>query len=118
LALTMRARNAAPGQTLHWRDWYSLQSWRRRAKHQLTLEPFCTLCEARCRLTPATIADHHPTHGGDYNAFVLGPLRSLCRDCHQGQWAADQRGYRTDIGADGFPLDPKHPFNAAGMAKK
>jgi 5-methylcytosine-specific restriction enzyme A len=41
----------------------------------------------------------------------LGQLRSLCIDCHQGQWAVDKRGYRTDIGDDGYPLDPKHPFN-------
>ena len=62
-------------------------------------------------MTPATIADHHHPHKGDYNKFVLGPLRSLCRDCHQGAWAVDKRGYRTDIGDDGFPLDPAHSFN-------
>ena len=108
----MHARNLAPAQTLLWRSWYNLQSWRRRAKHQLRLDPLCALCEEQGRLTPATIADHHPRHGGDYNKFVLGPLRSLCRDCHQGQWAVDKRGYSCAIGDDGFPLDPRHPFNA------
>jgi hypothetical protein len=39
------------------------------------------------RLTPASIADHDPPHKGDWNAFRLGPLQSLCRDCHQGKWA-------------------------------
>jgi 5-methylcytosine-specific restriction protein A len=107
----LTARSLAPAQTLHWRDWYSLQSWRRRAKHQLQIKPLCALCEERGRITPATIADHHPPHKGDYNAFVLGPLRSLCRDCHQGQWAADKRGYRCDVGDDGLPTDPRHPFN-------
>jgi hypothetical protein len=24
------------------------------------------------------------------------------------------RGYRCDIGLDGFPTDPNHPFNRAG----
>ena len=105
----MPARNLAPAQTLTWRDWYSLQRWRKRAHHQLTIEPLCTVCEEQGRLSAATIADHHPPHKGDYNAFLLGPIRSLCA-CHQGQWAVDKRGYRTDIGADGLPLDPKHPF--------
>jgi 5-methylcytosine-specific restriction enzyme A len=107
----MHPRNLNPSQTLHWRSWYSLQSWRRRAKHQLQIKPLCALCEEQGRLAPASIADHHPRHGGDYNKFVLGPLRSLCRDCHQGVWASDKRGYSSTIGDDGYPLDPAHPFN-------
>jgi 5-methylcytosine-specific restriction enzyme A len=107
----MHARNLAPAQTLPWRSWYNLQSWRTRAKHQLQIEPLCALCEKQGRITPATIADHHPRHGGDYNKFVLGPLRSLCRDCHQGQWAADKRGDRDDVEDNGMPTDPAHPFN-------
>jgi 5-methylcytosine-specific restriction enzyme A len=108
----MHKRNLAPAQTLHWRSWYNLQSWRTRAKHQLMTHPLCVLCEEQGRVTPATIADHQPPHKGDYNAFVLGPLRSLCQQCHQGVWAINKRGYRTDIGADGYPTDEQHPFNA------
>jgi 5-methylcytosine-specific restriction enzyme A len=107
----MHARNLDPARTLHWRDWYSLQSWRRRAKHQLSIEPLCSMCKEQGRVTPATIADHHPRHGGDYNKFVLGPLRSLCADCHNGVWAVDRKGYSSAIGDDGYPLDPAHPFN-------
>jgi 5-methylcytosine-specific restriction endonuclease McrA len=107
----MTARNLAPAQTLPWRSWYSLQRWRRRAKHQLKLEPLCALCLERNRLTPATVADHHPRHGGDYNKFRLGALRSLCRDCHQGAWATDRKGYSNAVGDDGYPLDKNHPFN-------
>ena len=107
----MPPRNLAPAQTLKWRDWYSLQRWRTRAKHQLRTDPLCCLCKEAGRITPATIADHHPRHGGDYNKFMLGTLRSLCADCHNRQWATDARGYRSDVGADGFPVDPKHPFN-------
>jgi len=107
----MPARNLAPAQTLPWRSWYSLQRWRTRAKHQLRVAPLCALCEEQGRIVPATIADHNPPHKGDYNAFILGPLRSLCRDCHQGQWAVDKRGYSLEIGDDGYQLDPAHPFN-------
>ena len=114
----MTARNLAPAQTLPWRSWYSLQSWRRRAKHQLRHDPLCVLCLEAGRLTAATIADHHPPHKGDYNKFVLGPLRSLCRDCHQGQWAVDKRGYSDAAHDDGLPIDPRHPFNAARGATR
>ena len=77
-------------------------------------------------ITAATIADHDPPHKGDWNAFRRGPLQSLCVDCHKGKWADDKRGYRCDIGDDGLPIDPNHPFNrvthqrplrAAGMNK-
>jgi 5-methylcytosine-specific restriction enzyme A len=108
----MHPRNLNPAQTLKWRDWYSLQSWRRRAKHQLSIEPLCALCQEQGRVTPATIADHHPPHKGDYNKFVLGPLRSLCADCHNKQWSVDRRGYATTVGDDGYPIDARHPFNA------
>lgn len=110
----MTARNLAPAQTLPWRSWYSLQRWRTRAKHQLRIAPLCAACEKQGRITPATIADHHPPHGGDYNEFILGPLQSLCADCHKGKWAQDKRGYSLDIGVDGYPLDSKHPFYLHG----
>lgn len=68
----MPPRNLAPAQTLPWRDWYSLQRWRTRAKHQLQVSPLCCLCEKRGRIVPAIVADHHPRHGGDYNKFMWG----------------------------------------------
>jgi 5-methylcytosine-specific restriction endonuclease McrA len=107
----MPARIADPAQSLPWRSWYSLQRWRRRAHHQLRIEPLCASCLERNRVTPATIADHHPPHKGDYNKFVLGPLRSLCKPCHDGLQAIKHKGYRPDVGDDGFPIDPAHPFN-------
>ncbi len=107
----MPARNLAPAQTLPWRDWYSLQRWRTRAKHQLRVAPLCAVCEEQGRVTPAMVADHHPPHRGDYNAFLRGPLRSLCRDCHQGARAVDARGYSSAVDDDGMPTDPHHPFN-------
>jgi 5-methylcytosine-specific restriction enzyme A len=100
-------------QSQPWRTWYSLQRWRARAKHQLSIEPLCALCLAQNRITPATIADHHPPHKGDWNKFRLGPLQSLCHDCHKGKWASDRHGYSSAIGDDGFPIDPRHPFNVA-----
>lgn len=102
---------ANPEQSLPWRDWYSLQRWRRRAKYQLQTHPLCASCLKAARVTAATIADHNPPHQGVWNAFRLGPLQSLCRDCHSGKWAEDRRGYRCDVDDDGYPMDPNHPFN-------
>jgi 5-methylcytosine-specific restriction protein A len=110
----MPPRHLAPAQTLPWRSWYSLQRWRTRAKHQLQVKPLCALCEEQGRVTPATIADHDPPHKGDYNAFLLGPIRSLCKTCHDGLQGIKARGYSSTIGDDGFPIDPRHPFNASG----
>jgi 5-methylcytosine-specific restriction protein A len=113
----MPARAADPASSLHWRQWYSLQRWRRRAKHQLQIEPLCAQCLKQGRLTSATIADHDPPHKGDWNAFRFGPLQSLCRDCHQGKWANDRHGYNAAIGDDGLPIAPRHPFNAKGKSR-
>ncbi len=112
----------APAQTMPWRDWYSLQRWRKRAKHQLRLEPLCRICLEHGHVVAATIADHIEPHNGDWNRFLLGALQSLCRDCHARKWATDAKGgkpeigYRRDIGVDGWPIDPRHPANRGRSA--
>jgi hypothetical protein len=41
-----------------------------------------------------------------------GELLSLCVPCHNAtRRQIELRGYHTDIGFDGFPTDPNHPFN-------
>jgi 5-methylcytosine-specific restriction protein A len=104
---------AANPQSQPWRTWYSLQRWRRRARHQLRTEPLCCLCETQGRVVPAEVADHFPAHGGDWNAFLRGPLRSLCKACHDGLSGFAHKPYSSAIGDDGLPLDPNHPFNRA-----
>ena len=98
----MPASIANPAQSLPGRDWYSLQRWRERARHQLKIEPLCAACLKANRMTPATIADHHPPHRGDWNAFRFGPLQSLCACYHSRKGANDRHGYACDIGDDGF----------------
>jgi 5-methylcytosine-specific restriction enzyme A len=90
------------------RDWYQKQVWRNRAKHQLKIEPLCATCLRRGTSTPAVLADHEPPHNDDWNAFRLGPLQSLCHDCHNRKHHGN-RDYARDIGPDGWPLDPHHP---------
>ena len=62
--------------------WYCTASWARRRAHQLRIERLCRLCLEAGRVEPASVADHVTPHKGDYNAFKLGPLRSLCAACH------------------------------------
>lgn len=46
------------------------------------IEPLCRLCLEAGRVTPASVCDHLVPHKGDFTAFRLGALRSLCADCH------------------------------------
>jgi 5-methylcytosine-specific restriction protein A len=115
----MTTRLANPAGAESWRrTWYGLASWKNRRAHQLRIEPLCCLCEAEGRVTGATIADHFPPHGGDWNKFRLGKLRSLCKPCHDGLSGFAHKGYSSDIGEDGFPLDPAHPFNTVRPGAK
>jgi 5-methylcytosine-specific restriction enzyme A len=91
------------------KSWYGLALWKARRANQLAKEPLCRLCLDAGEVTGATIADHRPPCGSDFNAFVQGNLRSLCSAHHDALSGFVHRGYRPDIGADGFPLDPNHP---------
>jgi 5-methylcytosine-specific restriction enzyme A len=76
------------------------------------------MCLKEGRTTPATCVDHVEPHKGDYNKFVLGKLQSLCATCHSSTKAiVEKRGYDTAIGADGMPLDPRHPVFDTTSAK-
>jgi 5-methylcytosine-specific restriction protein A len=95
-----------------WRAWYQLQRWRRRAQHQLQMQPLCETCRKRGVVTVAVLADHVDPHSGDEIKFWLGELQSLCASCHQGTKSFEERhGFSRDVGLDGAPLDPRHPAN-------
>jgi 5-methylcytosine-specific restriction protein A len=68
------------------------------------------MCLQRGLTVPATVADHITPHRGDWNAFLLGPLQSLCKSCHNStKRTVELRGYSPEIGPDGWPVDPNHP---------
>jgi hypothetical protein len=91
--------------------WYCSANWQRRRAHQLRIEPLCRICLEMGRVTPATVADQIENHEGDYTAFRLGALRSLCKPCHDGlDHSANRPKYA--VKADGSPSDPRHPWNA------
>ena len=95
------------------RDWHQLPRWRRRAKHQLKIEPLCRMCAVKGIHTPANVVDHVEPFKGDWNAFWLSPLQSLCKDCHDSRKRyVEALGYDPKLaGEDGWPLDHRHPAN-------
>jgi cytochrome c553 len=62
------------------------------------------------RAASRQLADHLQPHRGDYNAFKLGSLRSLCADCHNRLDSANNAP-RYPVREDGTPSDPSHPWN-------
>jgi 5-methylcytosine-specific restriction endonuclease McrA len=96
-----------------WRTWYQLESWRRRRRLQLKQHPLCAECLSRGVVERATVADHTKPHRGDWNAFRLGELQSLCDACHNSSKRRfDLDGYDSQLlDAQGWPVDPRHPAN-------
>jgi hypothetical protein len=93
-----------------WDSWYKTYRWQRRRIAQLRAFPWCTTCETRGTPTAATVVDHVEPHHGDHRAFWFGKLQSLCKQCHDSTKRIEElRGYSTEIGLDGWPVDPSHP---------
>lgn len=101
-------------QSRPWRALYDTGRWQALRSRQLRNVPLCEACEAQGHTTPATVAHHKDAHHGDEATFFASPLESLCKSCHDRLGAEDDsRGYRRGMtGADGFPLDARHPFNS------
>jgi hypothetical protein len=85
--------------------------WKRRARLQLMKEPLCAMCEKEGKIVAAQVADHIEPHRGDINKFWMGRLQSLCAAHHNSSKQQKEcNGFSTEIGADGWPLDRRHPF--------
>ncbi|MGZ6316311.1 MAG: HNH endonuclease [Anaerolineales bacterium] len=98
-----------------WRKWYSTKRWFNRRRYQLRKSPLCVTCEKNGVVTAANVADHVVPHRGDPALFWFGELQSLCTQCHQGRkQQVENKGYVSDIGNDGWPVDPRHPANKQG----
>ena len=90
--------------------WYGLLRWKKRRRAQLRVHPLCAICLQRNLVVPATTVDHVEPHQGDRHKFEFGTLQSLCTLCHDSvKRTIEQRGYSTEIGVDGWPIDARHP---------
>ena len=112
---TERGLSTMPKAQSRWHHLYCTTVWRRRAKHQLRSQPLCEMCLKDGRINAATIADHVEPHKGDQQKFFFGELQSLCKLHHESAKKREEtRGYSTQIGADGWPVDPRHPVYSRG----
>jgi 5-methylcytosine-specific restriction enzyme A len=108
----MTGRWARACMTVAWADFYKTARWQRLRKLQLTHHPLCKFCLERGVVTAANVVDHVVPYRGDWTVFVIGELQSLCDRRHKlAKRQIELRGYRCDIGIDGYPTDPNHPFN-------
>lgn len=96
-----------------YRALYKTGRWKRLRAWQLQRRPLCAMCEKIGCITAATIADHVTPHRGDTELFFDGRnLQSLCKTHHDGvKQSEERRGFSTEVAADGWPTDPRHPCN-------
>lgn len=97
-----------------YRSWYKSGRWQRVRRAILQREPLCRMCRRKGHITAATVVDHITPHKGDEALFWSADnLQALCGPCHdRDKQSEERRGYSTEVGADGFPDDPRHPFNS------
>jgi hypothetical protein len=101
-----------------WDHWYDSARWQRIRARQLMDHPLCAMCLQQGLVVPATVVDHVEPHRGDWTKFVLGPFQSLCKPCHDSpKREIESKGYSTEIGVDGWPVDPHHPAYQRGKGK-
>src|SRR4051812_28407828 len=91
-----------------WQRWYWTARWRTMRTAQLRAQPFCWYCANAGVSVRATVADHIERHRGDPMKFWNGALQSLCKLCHDScKQREESRGFASDVGADGWPIDSK-----------
>jgi 5-methylcytosine-specific restriction protein A len=95
-----------------WHRWYDTAKWRAWSQHQLRQHPLCRFWEMKGKVVAASIADHIKPHKGDARLFWdADNLQSLCKHCHEStKKQLERRGFSTEIGADGMPIDVRHPW--------
>ena len=99
--------------------------WRKARAQYLAAHPLCAVCSAQGVTTAAAVVDHIRPHRGDMGLFWDRlNWQPLCRRCHdvwkqsaERQARDDEaRGYSTETGEDGWPVDDRHPTVSRGRA--
>jgi len=97
-----------------WRRWYRTKRWKLKRRAQLDRIPWCEPCKRAGRSRPANTADHVIPHRGDPLLFWHGELESQCDSCHSRPKQREElEGFKRERDDDGWPSDPRHPFNKA-----
>ena len=106
---------------------YQTKRWRMTRERILLRDLFvCQMPGCGCGLTTgraharAAVVDHLTPHHGDPDLFWCPDegLQSICKKCHdRAKQAIEKRGYSDQIGADGFPVDRRHPWYAGDLKR-
>ena len=101
-----------------YRKLYATKHWRHLREQVLLRDGFrcqhrgCGAMLKRGRSHPRSAVVHHlKPHKGDEELFFdIDNLQAVCWTCHSGDiQSAEVRGYSTEIGDDGWPIDQSHP---------
>src|SRR4051812_44834781 len=86
--------------------------WEKARLAFLTSHPHCVMCLNQGRRVMATVVDHVQPHRGDSKLFwSKANWQSLCKPHHDStKQTIERHGYSAEIGPDGLPVDPQHPF--------
>src|SRR5262245_2700276 len=98
-----------------WHHLYCTTMWRKRTKHQLRSQPLCEMClkEGASMLQRSQTTSSHIKVINKNSSSA--ELQSLCKLHHESAKKREEaRGYSTRIGADGWPVDPRHPVYSRG----
>ena len=99
-----------------YRKLYQTKQWRHLREVVLLRDAFqCQRCGCflkRGKTQPQSAVIHHiKAHKGDLDLFHdPDNLQAVCWSCHSGVIQSEEaRGYSTEIGQDGWPVDADHP---------
>jgi 5-methylcytosine-specific restriction protein A len=94
-------------------SWRTSRRWRKQIELNLREHPLCAFCLQKGLVVEARVVDHIDRHFGDKTTFFTGRTQNLCFACHDVFKRQIERGggFTREVGADGFPTDPAHPFN-------
>jgi predicted Fe-S protein YdhL (DUF1289 family) len=97
---------------------YTSNGWVTIRARQLAREPICRGCERK----RAREVDHIKPISEGGAARDPSNLQSLCRGCHRAKTNVQRRGLvwvadkHRGCDANGYPLDPAHPWNASSAS--
>lgn len=102
-------------QTSKVRHLYKTPRWQRIRAETLARDSACVIHKAELgEIVPATHCDHVIPHRNEPRHFFRGPFQGLCDHCHNSKKQREElEGFSRQIGDDGWPVDDRHPFNAA-----
>ena len=104
---------------VEYRRLYYTKTWKHLRKLALTRDGYrCQhkgcgkMLTSGRRWRNSAVVHHLQPHRGDLDLFYdLDNLQSVCWPCHSGDiQSGEALGYDTQIGDDGWPIDPNHPM--------